>query len=123
MRHAMRHPTRHSASTFGGVRILIVTSALLFAMALAGGNAWAAATAPATYTTAYAQASKVVGKALDMNAGWTITGETLDRAEKAAKAGRYDEATQLARRAAALARLSIAQAGKQQTAWHAAVVR
>ena len=141
--------TPANASLHGGV----MAASLLVAAALAGGHAWAAGPAPAgagaadatvsrvattqgngtpasptadrggAYATAHARASQIVARALDLHAGWTTSGEVLHEAEQAAKAGRFGEAEKLADRAAALAQLSIRQSEKQETAWHAAVVR
>jgi hypothetical protein len=50
---------------------------------------------------------------------WTTTAQALADANKAAVAGEYDKAIELAKHAEALARASINQAKEQQEAWKA----
>jgi hypothetical protein len=88
---------------------------------LAGNDA--ASAGKSAYEAAYRHAQSVAKKADDMHATWTVTKPELEKAGKAAEAGRYDEAKRLADHAAALAQASIEQAEQQKTAWKAAVVR
>ena len=53
---------------------------------------------------------------------WIPTEQALAAAKKAAAAGDFDTAVKEAKRAAALARASIAQAKEQEAAWKALVI-
>jgi len=98
--------------------MLAVFSAITLALALA-----ASAAPENDYAASYAKAAAASTKALAMDAGWTVTEETLKRAEEAAAGQHYDEATALAKRAEALADASIRQSMEQKTRWQAAVIK
>jgi hypothetical protein len=102
-------------------RHLLVAGALALAIvrvapALAGGS------------EADFQAALVAAEAANKEAGalknqWTTTAQEIAAAKKAATAGDFDKATELARAAEALARASIAQAKEQATGWKDAEIR
>lgn len=77
----------------------------------------------AQFQTAYAAAEQAEHQAGMLHDRWTPTEAALKEAREAAAAQHYAEATALARKAEELAKLSIAQARQQQTAWRDAVVR
>jgi excinuclease UvrABC nuclease subunit len=97
---------------------LAVLSAALFAVP-------ALAASQADYQGAYAKATQAAERAKSMGAAWTTTGRMLKDAQKAAADKQFDKATDLAKRAEALAHASIRQSVEQRTAWHstAAIVK
>ncbi len=95
----------------------------LAALAVAG-LATAALAGPADdFKAAYAKAEAASKQAAAMKTQWTTTVSELAAAQKAADAGRYDEAIALAHKAEALANASMAQAKQQQADWRQAVIR
>lgn len=110
-----RHPARML-----GIAIALGTAAVSLPALAANDGASAGKSA---YEAAYRHAQSVAQKADEMHAAWTVTKPELEKAAKAAEAGRYDEAKRLADHAAALAQASIQQAEQQKSAWRAAVVR
>lgn len=91
---------------------------MLTVTALAPVAAGAAAEVSA-FQAAYAAATQAEQQAGALQNRWTVTEEALQQARKAAAAKQYDAATALARKAEALARLSVQQAEQQKTAWTA----
>jgi hypothetical protein len=77
------------------------------------------------FNAAYAAAEKVEHQALAMQDAWTTTEKTLKEAKKAAAANDYNLATAFARKAEALAKVSVRQAQEQKTLWRreAAIIR
>ncbi len=75
------------------------------------------------FAAAYAKAEAASKQAAAMKTQWAPTVTTLAAAKKSADAGKYDEATALARHAEALADASIAQSQEQAADWTQAVIR
>jgi len=97
-------------------------SIIAVGLALLGANACWAASAD-DFKTAYAKAEAAQKQAVQMKTAWTTTTATLASAKKAADAGNFDEAAELAQHAEALANASIAQAKDEEEHWQDAVVR
>ena len=90
------------------------------------GAGWAGSAAAASesdYTAAFAAATSAESEAGKIQNQWTATEDTLRAAKKAADAKNFDQATDLAQLAKAMALRSIEQAKQQATAWRDAVVR
>jgi hypothetical protein len=96
----------------------------LMSMAGAAALAFAAVAAPADdFKAWYAKAEAASKLSAAIKAQWTSTVTTLNAAQDAAKAGRYDDAIVLAKQAWALAEASISQAALQHALWKDAVIR
>lgn len=101
----------------------IITSIIAgVALLLTFAVAQAAETAE-TFTAAYAKAEAANKKAGELRNQWTTTVAALKGAKKAADEGNFDAATNLAKRAEALANASIAQTEREVKLWPDAVVR
>lgn len=88
------------------------------------GMATAAVAGPAEdFQAAYAKAEAASKQAVALKTQWSTTVAALTAAHKAADAGKYDAAIELARNAEALANASIAQAKEQETSWTQGVIR
>ncbi len=98
----------------------IVTGVLVFTImhalpALAAGS-------EADFQAALAAAEAANKEAGALKNQWTTTAQEIAAAKKAATAGEFDKAADLARSAEALARASIAQAKEQAAAWRDAEI-
>ena len=101
-------------------RVLIRLAVLLSV----GGFATAAFAASADdFKAAYAKAEAAIKQAHALKNEWTTTGAAMKAAEKAADAGKFDDAVKHAEQAEALAKASIAQAQEQKKLWKNAVIR
>jgi hypothetical protein len=94
----------------------------LAALLMMLGNPTHGATAGA-FEAAYAAAAKAEQEALAAGAAWTTTETRLEDAKNAANARHYEEAVALAKEAEVLAKASLEQTRKQQTAWRESVVK
>jgi hypothetical protein len=99
-----------------------MTGAALSALLLILSMPVQAATAGA-FETAYAAAAKAEREALAAGNAWTTTETRLESARNAANARHYEEALALAKQAEILAKASLEQTRKQQTAWRESVVK
>jgi hypothetical protein len=75
------------------------------------------------FKAALARAEAANKRAAEIKNQWTTTGQMIAAAKKAADAGKFDEAVELAGHAEALASASVAQAEEQKKIWKDAVVR
>ncbi len=99
----------------------LIRLAVLLSVAGPGPAAFAASIED--FQQAFAKATAASKQAAAMKTQWTTTVSELNASQKAADAGRYNEAVELARKAEALANASIAQAKEQASAWTDAVIR
>jgi len=97
---------------------IVAGAALLLTFAVAQ-----AAETAETFNAAYAKAEAANKKAGELRNQWTTTVTALKGAKKAADEGNFDAATNLAKRAEALANASIAQTEREVKLWPDAVVR
>lgn len=74
------------------------------------------------FVAAYAAAERVEQQAMALQNAWTTTEGALRAAKEAAAAEHYHEAVALARKAEAMARVSVAEAKEQRVLWRDAVV-
>lgn len=89
-----------------------------------GGLTTAAVAASADdFKAAYAKAEAASKESAKLKTQWTTTTKELKAAEKAAAAGKFDEAIKHANEAEALANASIHQAKDEKTKWQDAVIR
>jgi hypothetical protein len=96
-----------------GMRICIISSALLIASAtplLAAGS-------EADFKAAYAAAEAANKEAGALRNQWTVTAAALAAAKKAADGGDFDQAIAQSKEAEALAKASIYQATSEKTLW------
>lgn len=93
---------------------------LLLAL-LCGAQAYAAT--PSDAEQAIARASASVEEASSLKNQWTTTTQALTDAKKAAAAGDAEKAIDLASKAEALAKASIAQSKSEGQAWKDAVIK
>ena len=102
-----------------GMRICIISSALLIASAtplLAAGS-------EADFKAAYAAAEAANKEAGALRNQWTVTAAALAAAKKAADGGDFDQAVAQSKEAEALAKASIYQATSEKEAWKALEIR
>jgi hypothetical protein len=83
----------------------------------------ARAASAAEFGAAYQAATRAEQQAARLRNRWTTTEATLKAAQEAADRKDYDKAVALARRAEALAKVSIAQAKEQKRLWRNVVVK
>ncbi|RTL50653.1 MAG: hypothetical protein EKK40_11035 [Bradyrhizobiaceae bacterium] len=76
-----------------------------------------------TFGAAYAKAEAANKKAGELRNQWTTTGAALKDAKKAADGGDFDAATNLAKKAEALANASIAQSQREDKLWTESEIR
>ncbi len=99
-----------------------VPAAAGVAVLLAAAVPAALAADQAEFQSAYAAAQQAEQQAGALRDRWTPTEAALKQAKQAADAKNYDVATNLAREAETLAKISVQQARAQETAWRDAVV-
>jgi ribosomal protein L7/L12 len=99
-----------------------VPAAAAVAVLLAATAPAALAADQAEFQSAYAAAQQAEQQAGALRDRWTPTEAALKQAKQAADATNYDVATNLAREAETLAKISVQQARAQETAWRDAVV-
>jgi hypothetical protein len=102
-----------------GMRICIISSALLIASAtplLAAGS-------EADFKAAYAAAEAANKEAGALRNQWTVTAAALAAAKKAADGGDFDQAIAQSKEAEALAKASIYQATSEKTLWKGLEIR
>ena len=92
----------------------------LLAVITAGGPVWAAS--QQNFTATYAAAESAQQRAMVLQNAWTATAAALKAAKTAAAAQDYDRALDLAKKAEAMAKVSIEEAKEQKTLWRQAVV-
>jgi hypothetical protein len=102
-----------------GMRICIISSALL----IAGATPLFAAGSEADFKAAYAAAEAANKEAGALRNQWTVTAAALAAAKKAADAGDFDQAMAQSKEAEALAKASIYQATSEKEAWKALEIR
>ncbi|MEJ2623455.1 MAG: hypothetical protein P8Z80_02610 [Pseudolabrys sp.] len=101
-------------------RVLIRLAVIL---SVAGMTTAAFAASADDFKAAYAKAEAAAKQAVKMKTAWTTTGKELKAAKKAAAAGKYDKAVEMADHARGLAEASIAQSKEQAKIWPDAVIR
>jgi hypothetical protein len=89
----------------------------------AGTVSAAAAEGEAEFKAAIAAAEAAHSEAGKLKNQWTTTAQQIAAAKQAAASGNFEQATNSARQAEALAKASISQAKEQEEAWKAAVIR
>ena len=104
-------------------RIAVSVAAAVLAVGAEGFAPHARASDEATFTAAYnaaAAARKAVRKA---GFEWRDVRTMLRESKKLAKKGEYEKAVELANRARRQSELGLIQAGEQEPAWEAAVLK
>lgn len=99
--------------------LMVASVAVCFALALAPAHAETVE----TFGAAYAKAEAANKKAGELRNQWTTTSAALKDAKKAADGGNFDMATDLAKRAEALANASIAQSRREDRLWTESEIR
>ena len=102
-----------------GMRICIISSALLIASATSA----LAAGSEADFKAAYGAAEAANKEAGALRNQWTVTAAALAAAKKAADNGDFDQAVAQSKEAEALAKASIYQATSEKEAWKALEIR
>ena len=93
------------------------------AVVLACGAPHASASDEATYKAAFDAALVARRAAAEAGFEWRDTRKMLRQARSLAKKGEYAKAVELANRARRQGELAVMQAGEQEAAWRAAVLR
>lgn len=75
------------------------------------------------FQKAFAAAESADKEAASHKNQWTTTEKALADAKKAANAGKFDEAVNLAKEAEALAKASVEQSRREDTDWRNAVIK
>src|SRR3569623_31083 len=101
----------------------IMTSTVAVAAVLMALTSAPAAETADTFKAAYEKAEAANKKAGELRNQWTTTVAPLKRAKKAADEGNFDAATELAKKAEALANASVAQTEREDNLWPNAVFR
>ena len=96
----------------GDMRTLLLISGLLIAV-----SSPALAASEADFKAAYAAAEAAEKEAAQLRNQWTTTALTLAAAKKAADAGDFDKAVEVAKEAEELAKASIYQAKSEKELW------
>jgi hypothetical protein len=99
------------------IKLIVTSAAVCFALSSAHAET------AETFNAAYAKAEAANKKAGELRNQWTTTSAALKDAKKAADAGNFDAAADLAKQAEALANASIAQSQREDKLWTESEIR
>lgn len=99
------------------IRMVIAVLAVFCLLPLSGF----AETTQADYKAAYDEAMVVHEKVIARHNEWNTTHKVFAAAQKAAEAGEYEKATQLAQQGQLLAKAALQQSKHQDKVWKAAI--
>lgn len=94
----------------------ILSAAILTLGLVAGCGTTSETGGDESYKQILQQAKSTHKQGVEISNAWSITEETIEKAEAAAKAGDNEQATKLSQKALKLAELALAQAEKEKNA-------